>query len=149
MDQAQASSGQAIASRVPLILGILTGAVLLVGVAIRAVDDLALLPAVGSGDPLARALLTIEVALLTLGTVLAVGAFLIAYLTWRGKLRTRGPAGAFFAFMLLIGLLMSARFYSPGREVGWAVVLLSVGTLLAHLRAESNDFLYGPGRKSA
>ena len=74
-----------------------------------------------------------------------MGAILIAYLTWRGKLRTRRPAEGFFAFMLLMGLLMSARFYSPGREVGWAVVLLSGGTLLAHLRAETNDFLCRSG----
>ena len=93
----------------------------------------------GSGDPLAQALLGIELTLLAIGVLLGGGAILVASLTATGKLHSRRPAEAAFGLMLLVGLLMSAHFYSPGREVGVAIVLLSAGTLLAHLRAESQE----------
>lgn len=112
-----------------------TAGLLLVSVTLRIVQDVPFFRAVGAlSDPVAAALVVVETFPIGAGALLGLGAAVIAWLSWTNKLRNRTAVGIVFGLVLAGGLILGARSYPPAQQVGWALVLLSIATLLAFFR---------------
>jgi hypothetical protein len=102
-------------------------------VGMRIVQDFPLIHRVRAGDPLAAALLILEIGPLFSGAFLGVAAAAIAWMSWFHKTPRRWPAVA--TFILITGsgvwvLIRTAPYFHP---FGWLVVVLGLLGLISQI----------------
>jgi hypothetical protein len=114
------------------VTGAATALLLLILVIVRLIKDLPLLRNfLASSDSLVGALLVIEVVVLAVVLVLAIGAGLIAWRCWLGTARSRWPGVVVFSLVCGLGLFTAANGLGPIAAAGWLAILVSGAALVA------------------
>ena len=122
-------------TRASALIGAVTAGLLIASVGLRLVQDSSLFREVGPlSDPIAAALIMVEVVPLLTGALLGIAIGLIASFTWTGQLQTRRPAIVVYCLIFICGLLVVLRATAPGFLIGWVLIVLSGAGLLSQHR---------------